>query len=311
MDNLNTNNNAAKQGRPGNLNGQEGTWVPVDSSAVPFSVSQDINNPSIAPDGSYYYAEGGNNNMNNGGFGQIAANYNNAIPTPSQIVQLPPIVQPIALVPYASQNQPLLQYDPNERPEVEITSNEPVYRSKPYSGFSVAIVLFAVLVCAAVCLINAIFAVKGVTALDSILGIAALFGLGNITSGYYDGALSSVFADGFSAGFSANMTGALYAFLIPVFYVLALVFAVILVIYYLAKLGKRANPAGFNALAFIGFLLSAANVVIMILSDTINYQIGAFVIAAAFLLVWLLPLFAKKNAQILDYRASKRTFIQE
>ncbi|NCA92747.1 hypothetical protein EOM82_05790, partial [bacterium] len=70
MDNLNMNNNAAIQGRKGNLNGQEGTWVPVDSSSVPFSVSQDINNPSIAPDGSYYYAEGGN--MSNGGFGQIA-----------------------------------------------------------------------------------------------------------------------------------------------------------------------------------------------------------------------------------------------
>ncbi len=309
MDNLNMNNNAANQGRPGTFNGQEGTWVPVDSSAVPFSVSQDINNPTMAPDGSYYYAEGGN--MNNGGFGQIAANYNNAIPTPSQIVQLPPIVQPIALVPYASQNQPLLQYDPNERPAIEVTPTEPVYRAKPYAGLSVITIVFALLVCAAAVLINAIKAVKGVTAIDSVFGIASLFGLGNLTSGYYENVLSVVFAGGFSAGFSADMTAALFAFLIPVFYALALIFAVILVIYYLAKLAKKSNPAGFNVLAFIGFLFTAANVAIMFISDAIDYEIGAFVIAGAFLLVWILPLFAKKNAQILDYRASKRTYIQE
>lgn len=306
--NINT-NNETRQGRPGILNGQEGSWVPVDPNEVSFSVSQDMNNPSMAPDGSYYYAEGGN--MSNNGFGQIAANYNNAIPTPSRIVQLPPIVQPIALVPYASQNQPLLQYDPNVRPAVQTTNQEPIYRAKPYAALSVLLILLAVAVCVVASLLKSVVAASSVTAIDSVMGLAVLFKVGSFSSVYYNEVLSTVFAGGFSAGFSADMKTALFAFLIPVFYALTMLFAVILVIYYLVKLGKRKSPRNFSVLALIGLLLAGANIAIMVISTSLAQAIGAYIIAGVFLVLLILPFFAKKNAQVLDYTASKRTYIQE
>lgn len=308
MDNLNM-NNQAKQGRPGSLNGQEGSWVPVDPNAVSFSVSQDINNPSMAPDGSYYYAEGGN--MSNNGYGQIAANYNNAIPTPSQIVQLPPIVQPIALVPYASQNQPLLQYDPNVRPAVQTTAQEPIYRSRAYSGLSVLLVLLAVAVCVVAALLKSIIATSSITAIDSIMGLGVLFNLGGIESVYHTEVLKAAFASGIMESFKTNLAVALFAFLIPVLFALTIIIALILVIYYLVKLGKRKNPAGFNILTLIGFILAVGNVVVMVMAKDIAQDMGAYVIAAVFLILLILPLFAKKDAQVLDYAASKRTYLQE
>lgn len=305
--NINT-NNTTNQGRPGSLNGQEGNWVPVDPNAVSFSVSQDINNPSMAPDGSYYYAEGGN--MSNNGFGQIAANYNNAIPTPSQIVQLPPIVQPIALVPYASQNQPLLQYDPNVRPSVQTTAQEPIYRTKPYALVSVMLILFALGICVVAALLKSIVAGSSITAIDSVMGLAVLFNIGSLSSIYYNEVLQTIFAGGLSAGFSAGMSTALFAFLIPVLYALSILMALILIIIYLVKLGKRASPRGFNVLTLIGFIFAAANVVIMILSDSLAQANGAYIIVGLFFILLILPFFAKKDAQVLDYTASKRTYTQ-
>lgn len=307
--NMDTNNNETRKGRPGVLNGQEGSWVQVDPSEVPASVSRDINNPTMAADGSYYYAEGGNNS--NDGFGPIGANYNNAIPTPSRIVQLPPIVQPIALVPYASQNQPLLQYDPNERPPVQAMAQEPVYRAKPYAALSVLFILLAVGACVVAALLKSIVAVSSVTAIDSVMGLAAMFKIGSFTSVYNNEVLQTVFAGGFSAGFKADMKTALFAFLIPVFYALTLIMAVVLIIVYLLKLGKRVSPGGFNVFALIGLLLSVANVVIMIISTSLAQAMGAYIIAGIFLVLFVLPLFVSKKAQTVDYVASKKAFIYE
>lgn len=300
--------NETRKGRPGVLNGQEGSWVQVDPSEVSGTVSHDINNPTMAADGSYYYAEGGSAGD---GFAPIGANYNNAIPTPSRIVQLPPIVQPIALVPYASQNQPLLQYDPTERPPVETTAQEPLYRAKPYAALSVLLILLAVGVCVVAALLKSIVAVSSVTAIDSVLGLAAMFKIGSFTSMYNNEVLQTVFAGGFAAGFKADMKTALFAFLIPVFYAITLILAVVIIVVYLIKLGKRVSPGGFNALTLVGLILSGANVAIMIISSSLSQAIGAYIIAGIFLVMFILPFFAAKNAQTLDYGASKRAFTYE
>src|SRR5690554_6539580 len=98
---------AGEQEKPAVPQSDNGKWVPVDPNALGFTVSGAMNQPVQGPDGAYYCISNSQPEFNS-----IQSNQNNAFPTPSSFVQLPPIVQPISLVPYASQNQPLLQYDP-------------------------------------------------------------------------------------------------------------------------------------------------------------------------------------------------------
>lgn len=307
MDNLYQNNNpTGAQAHRGEINGQQGTWVPVKAETVPFPVSNDASRPTIAPDGNYYYGQGGAPIGGNGGPAPIAANQNNAIPTPSSIVQLPPIVQPIALVPFASQNQPLVQYDSNYREEIPRTNLEPIYRAKPYAGLSVLCILLGVVICVVMCLIACLG--SGSTGLDTVFGLLVLFGVGSFTSTYYTGVLSKVFADGFTAGFSANLNMALMSFLVPVFYAISILLAILAIIYYLVKLGKSESPRHFSVVTLLGLIFSAANVVIMFLADGITPDIGAYVIAGLFLVLLIVPFFARKGAQVIDYSASKRLY---
>lgn len=307
MDNLYQKNPQGAQPHRGVINGKEGTWVPVEAETVPFPVSNDAANPSLASDGNYYYAQGGQPASNaGGGFGPIDANRYNAIPTPSSIVQMPPIVQPIALVPFASQAQPMLQYDPNYREEIQKTNLEPIYRAKPYAGLSVLCILFAVAACVIMCLLTC--ATPGSTALDSVFGLLALLGVSGITSSYYSGIMSKVFADGLSQGFSADFGTALMTFLVPVLYLVAVVCAVIAIIYYLVKLGATKSPRNFNVAVLIGLICSVANIIILFMMETTGPAAGAYVTAALFLVLLIIPFFAKKGAQIIDFSASRRLY---
>ena len=158
-------NDSNNNTRRGVVNGQTGTWVPVETGRVPDNISTDPNKPSVGADNSYYFATPFASNAPDpynpygyqqpyGGPRPISANMNNAIPTPSSIVQLPPIVQPISLVPYASQNQPLVQYDPNVRPDVpETKTPEPVYRKRPFIGLSIVTIIFTLIALVVGCLI--------------------------------------------------------------------------------------------------------------------------------------------------------------
>ncbi|MCL2630303.1 MAG: hypothetical protein FWD49_02110 [Firmicutes bacterium] len=90
-----------------NQQNQSGKWVPVDEASLGFDIRSQLNGEKkivTGPDG-HQYCVGGAPEMSS-----IPSNAFNAVPTPSQIIQMPPIIQPIALVPYTSQNQPLLQY---------------------------------------------------------------------------------------------------------------------------------------------------------------------------------------------------------
>lgn len=305
MDNLYQNNNPTDaQGFRGVVNGQQGTWVPVEADSVPFPVSNDLTNPSLGQDGSYYYAQGGAPTA--GGFGPIDANRYNAIPTPSSIVQLPPIVQPIALVPYASQNQPMLQYDADYREEFPKTNLEPIYKAKPYAGLSVLCIVLAVVAVVAACLIACVSV--GASAIDTIFGLLVLFGVGSFTSVYHTEVLSKVFADGLSEGFSANAMSGICALAVPILYILVIVMAVVAVIFYLVRLAKGKSPRCFNIPVLLGLIFSVVAIVLMVISSDMTFGIGAIITAVVFLVLLIVPFFARKGAQVIDYTASKRLY---
>ncbi len=286
-------NNGSLQHR-GMLNGQQGTWVPVESDSVPFQVSNDPNNPSVTPDGNCYYAQGGAAPQQpQNGYGPIQANQYNAIPTPSNIVQLPPIVQPIALVPFASQNQPMVQYDPNYREEIQQTNLEPIYKAKPYAGLSVLCILFAVAAIVVAALIECV--AIGSSGIDTVFGLLTKFGLGQFDSVYYTTVL-------------AAEEVAITAYIVPVAYLIAMVMALVLVIFYLVKLGQKKSPRNFSVVALIGLIAAAVAVVIMMMTEGMAPAIGAYIVIVAFLLLLILPLFARKGAQVIDYSASKRLY---
>ena len=289
MDNL-VQNNGSLQHR-GVLNGQQGTWVPVESESVPFQVSNDPQNPSVSPDGNYYYAQGGAQQAD--GFGPIQANRYNAIPTPSNIVQLPPIVQPIALVPFASQNQPMVQYDPHYREEIPTTNLEPIYRAKPYAGLSVLCILLAVAVIVVASLLTCVSV--GATALDSVFGLLAKFNIGAFSSVYFDSVLS-------------GETVAITAYVVPVAYLVSAILALVMVIYYLIKLAQRRSPRHFSVVTLIGLICAVVAAAVMFITEGIAPAIGAYVIIAVYVVLLIAPLFARKGAQVVDYSASKRLY---
>lgn len=285
MDNLQNNNMLQHRGT---LNGQEGTWVPVESSEAPFQVSNDPQNPSVAPDGSCYYSQTGSPQSANE-FAPIAANQYNAIPTPSNIVQLPPIVQPIALVPFASQNQPMVQYDPNYREEIPKTNLEPIYRPKPYSGLSVFCIFLAVAILVVGCLVECLSV--GASALDSVFGLLTEFGIEGMTSVY--------FAEVIKAGDSM-------ALIVPIAYLASLVIAFVMVIYYLVKLAKRVSPRHFSVATLVGLVLALVALIMTFVMENVDPSAGAYIIVVLYVVLFIAPFFARKGAQVIDYEASRR-----
>lgn len=274
-----------QQMHSGTLNGVSGKWVPVNQNEAPIDVSTDPNAPSVGADGSYYYAQDvACYNYPSA----IEANMHNAIPTPSSIVQLPPIVQPIAMVPYTTQNQPLVQYDPNYRPPVEKTAApEPVYKPKAYAGISAVVAMLAIAVIVVSCLVNAF---NDYTVLGSMTWLIK-------ESGAFDKLIAG------------DMT-VLLAVLVPVLYTVICVFCVIIMINALVKLGKMKPLGKLNVWTLIALLLAIANVVIMFIKkEEFKVQLGAYIIAGILLVMLILPFFINRKVQVLDYVASKQTFV--
>ena len=321
MDNLYQNNNP-QGAHDGVLNGQRGKWVPVAPESVPFAVSNDANNPTRDTEGNYYYAQGDNggapmanqgapvsNVMAQPGPTPIAANQINAIPTPSSIVQLPPIVQPIALVPFASQSQPLVQYDPNYREEITKSNLEPIYMAKPYAGLSVLCIVLAIVAAVILCLLACIKVPDTdytATGLDSIFGVVALFGVAEIGSVYYDRILTVTCPDGSISGLNAIMS-----LVVPILYALVLICAVIFIIHFLIRLGRRKSPRGLYLFSLLGLIFAVAAIIVMVIAEEMTFAIGAIVVAVLFLILLIVPFFARKGAQIIDYSASKRLYGSE
>ena len=269
----------------GTLNGVSGKWVPVEASEAPAGVSNDPTSPSMGSNGEYYYAQ---ESVAYNNPAPIGANMNNAIPTPSSIVQLPPIVQPIAMVPYTTQNQPLVQYDPNVRPDVpEKKTPEPVYRRRPYIGLSILAILMTFAALLIGCFIPA-----GKAALQNIV---ALVEEGKITA----------ILNGDMTQLVPVIIGALYA--------LSFLFIVIVMIDAIVKLCAQKAIAKFNVLNLLTLIFLIAAVVLSMVIVKVDYT---FIISGAIMAVLVLILMiasgvGNREEVVVDYVASKQTFIMK
>lgn len=284
--------------RRGVVNGQSGTWVPVESGRVPDNISTDPNKPSIGADNSYYFATPFATNAQTdpynpygyqqpyGGPRPISANMNNAIPTPSSIVQLPPIVQPISLVPYASQNQPLVQYDPNVRPDVpETKTPEPVYRKRPFIGLSIITIIFTLIALVVGCLLP-----MEKNALINVVNLAQ---------------------EGEIVGLLNGDTSLIVPVVIGVLYALAFLFIAIVLIDGIVKLCKLKAVRKFNVLSLLALIFLIAAVVLAFVLQKVDftYCISGIVMAVIILVLMIIVAFGNREALVMDYVASKQTFL--
>ncbi len=290
-------NDSNNNTRRGVVNGQTGTWVPVETGRVPDNISTDPNKPSVGADNSYYFATPFASNAPDpynpygyqqpyGGPRPISANMNNAIPTPSSIVQLPPIVQPISLVPYASQNQPLVQYDPNVRPDVpETKTPEPVYRKRPFIGLSIVTIIFTLIALVVGCLIP-----------------MEKYALMNVVNLVQKGEVVSLL--------NGDMD-VLIPVVIGVLYALAFLFIVIVLIDGIVKLCKLKAVRKFNVLSLLAliFLIAAVVLAFVLQKVEIAYCISGIAMAAIMLVLMIIVAFGNREALVMDYIASKQTFL--
>ncbi len=309
-------NNALASGMPVDA----GRWVAVDQNNLGFSVPPLPNGqPVQGPDGALYCVGKSQDVV-----APVQGNANNAIPTPSGIVQLPPIVQPIALVPYTSQNQPLLQYDPYSRPvEPQAAPKAPVYIRKPYKGLSLASMIMALvgLVCL---LVLSVINVKelGLRVEESfagymvIAGALSVFGVEGIWWG--DNVLANVSSD--------NAMGKIVLSILPFVVLVIAVIFVCLLIKYLTKLAQGKSPRSVSALALINVVLTILAIVLGMLAfngeggenlvdylldnkeATLTMGIGLLVSLIASIALFILPLCAKKNAYMVEKDPSKESY---
>ncbi len=250
----NNNNNVGLQ-TPQDAQSQ-GRWVPVDASTV-GNIPSDIsaNQTFQGEDGATYYLGESKPTLNH-----IGSNMNNAVPVPSSIVQMPPIVQPIALVPYTSQNQPLLQYDPYSRPvEPQVQPAQPEYKLNPYKGHSIAAVfiglisLIAVLFLSAACFAgDAATAAYSSSGLDMLFALLAALGLG-VSSDYF----TNNIVPNYDA-MNSDIISAIVIYAIPICVTLIMLLTICLIIKNIARWAKGVSPKCFSVAAFINIVLILA-----------------------------------------------------
>lgn len=326
----NKNNGNLNYGQP-NQTVDRGRWVPVDENTLGFSLPPlPSQRPVAGPDGAIYCMGESRPELS-----RVQGNTNNAVPIPSSIVQMPAIVQPIALVPYTSQNQPMLQYDPYSRPvEPKSTPKSPVYVKKPYMGVSaialiVSIVTLVVLLLLSVAVFQAndsrqAFDMNGV---DSIMAIGDLFGVES-SSDYSEYIVAN------KGNVDTISKIVVYAF--PILVALIALILLCLVIKYLTRFLKKLSPRSFSVAALINIVLvlfalggllamSNSEVEASLRSQNLTYFFspigekstigwgwGLLAALVGSVLLLFVPLFAKRNAYIIEKDdPSKKTYVIE
>lgn len=290
-----------------------GTWEAVDASEMQIPLTAEPGKPFIGPDGEVYCIADSNPE-----FTGIQQNLNNAIPTPSSIIQMTPIVQPIALVPYASQNQPLLQYDPNSRPPEII---ETKYKRKPYpviSGLACALSAIGIALILILFVISkASGKLSSVNGIEIISSFFASFGQ-NASGVYYDNFMKGV--EGF--------TEKLVVYGIPIIEILMIVLFIVLIVKYFRRLVIAQSPRNFSIVAFVNVILSVVQMFLifgaakMLNEETtlgeffsgkaqIGIGIGVWVTLVISLLILILPAFTNKKAYVVDNEQDNDTYYFE
>ena len=303
---------------------EAGRWVPVDRNSLGFDVPPlPKGQPVQGPDGAMYCVGNSQSQLQS-----IPSNSMNAVPTPSSIVQMPPIVQPIALVPFTSQNQPLLQYDPYSRPvDPPPQSKSPIYIRKPYMGLSAALMIIAILAAVFMVVLSLFDGnISGTrTAEHQFVGFEVLigaidifkldvFGLTSTPGVYY----STV------VGTATDTAAKIFAYALPFLAWIMAVGFVCLVVKYLIKLVRKRSPRCFSVAALIEFILFIvfAVGVMFITNGEMGSDMGTTVerfffidsknpaslmMSWGWLVSWILslvllilPFFARKNAYMVD-----------
>ena len=295
-----------------------GRWVAVDQNSLGFSVPPLPNGqPVQGPDGALYCVGKSEDSVM-----PVAGNANNAIPTPSGIVQLPPIVQPIALVPYTSQNQPLLQYDPYSRPvDPQVAPKAPVYIRKPYKGISIVSMLLAIIGLVALLVLSVVNGIEfgareagNYAGYDVIAGIATVLGLAEVS-------YANIFAN-----VANDAMGKIVLSILPFVVLVIAVIYVCLAIKYLVKLAQGKSPRCVSVLAIINIILNVLVAVLGMLAyqaeggkEIVDYLmntngavlslgIGVIVSLVVSIILFILPLCPKKNAYMVEKDPSKESY---
>ncbi len=203
---------------------------------------------------------------------------NNSVPVSSASapVQLTPIIQPIAFVPYSTQNQDLYMYDDVQEDEYEEEYYEEVAapvaapKKKKASGAAIALIILS-LVLVAVYVIGK-FAVQeylafigGVSGLDMILNLV----------------------DEFAAGFSMEL-------ILPIAVAACGVFAILTLIASLIRVMKKGACVFAKITTFLG-LVCALVALIMALMDDMAIGYGLYAAAAISLINVLIAYLAKND----------------
>ncbi len=313
MDSLDKRNQDAVSGMTGGVrtnvpaSDYNGAWEAVDASEMQIPLTAEPGKPFIGPDGEVYCIADSNPEFNG-----IQQNLNNAIPTPSSIIQMTPIVQPIALVPYASQNQPLLQYDPNSRPPEIIETR---YKRKPYPVICGLACAFAALGIALLLILSLVgkaageFSASGVDVISSCL---ASLGIGSTNGAYYENVIQP-----FGKGFAVVA--------LPIVDLIIIVLFVVLIIKYFRRLVIAQSPRNFSFVAFAAVILSVVQLFLLFgVAKTLNSEtglgdffsgkaqsgvgIGAWVTLVISLIIWILPAFTNKKAFVIDDSENMETY---
>lgn len=297
---------------------QYGSWVPVDPGTLGFQINAVPGQEVMGPDGNKYCVKEAPDQLM-----PVVSNRMNAIPTPSSIVQMPPIVQPIALVPYTSQNQPLLQYDPYSKPQdPQPKAKSPNYKRKAYRGISLAAMLLAIvgIVCglflaAGLFRANGARAAYQATGIDLIKALLGVFGL-KVSSSYYNERIASNLSQ-----IPTDLLSTIVVYALPIFVVIMFIILTVLVFVYLYKLAAGKTPRHFSAGALINIVLSISSIAILLgmsnaevpLADRsenvknffffrsgIVSGAGLIILLIVSVAMFLLPFFARRNAYVLD-----------
>lgn len=313
MDSLDNRNQGAVNGVPAGVRNNvpasdyNGTWEAVDASEMQIPLTAEPGKPFIGPDGEVYCIADSNPE-----FTGIQQNLNNAIPTPSSIIQMTPIVQPIALVPYASQNQPLLQYDPNSRPPEIIETR---YKRKPYPvicGLACALAAIGIALLLILSLVGKAAGEFSASGVDVISSCLASLGIGSTNGAYYENVIEP-----FGNGFAVIM--------LPIVDLIIIVLFVVLIVKYFRRLVIAQSPRNFSFVAFAAVILSVVQLFLLFgvakvldeetgLGDFFsgNAQsgigIGAWVTLVISLLIWILPAFTNKKAFVVDDSENRETY---
>lgn len=325
-----------KNNNNGNVNSMQptqvvdrGRWVPVDEKTLGFSLPPlPSQKPVAGPDGAIYCVGDSKPQL-----GRVGNNTNNAVPVPSSIVQMPAIVQPIALVPYTSQNQPMLQYDPYSRPvEPKTQPKAPVYVKKPYKAVSASALILSVIALVLLLILSvASFQTNDSRQAFEMNGVDSIMAIGDIF-GFSSGSEYSQYIVANKGTMDTLSKIVVYAF--PILITLITLVFVGLVIKYLARFLKKKSPRSFSiaalinivfvVLAFAGLLamsnsevetsLRSTNVSdFFSLGDakaTIEWGWGLLVALCLSIVLLFVPLFARKNAYIVEKDdPSKKTYV--